>query len=160
MNTTRNMNNPRIIVLISFHFLLFTSCFQSSPDGEIVTIVNKNDNCIEKGLMVNGKEEGYWAVFDTNYVIQYDVQYKHGIVNGKETHFLNGSIHMEAECKNGIRNGKFTSYHKYPITQTQGYVNMGKRVGDWQIYTKDGRLNKVLRFEKDTFKVVLDNKLE
>jgi antitoxin component YwqK of YwqJK toxin-antitoxin module len=154
------MNNPRIIVLISFHFLLFTSCFQSSPDGEIVTIVNKNDNCIEKGLMVNGKKEGYWAVFDTNYVIQYDVQYKHGIVDGKETHFLNGSIHMEAECKKGIRNGKFTSYHKYPITQTQGYVNMGKRVGNWQIYTKDGRLNKVLRFEKDTFKVVLDNKLE
>lgn len=140
--------------------ILFIACNRTNNKEEVVTIVEKKDDRIEKGLLVNGKREGYWAVFDTNYIIQYDLQYKNGIPNGKTTNYFDGVISIEAEMRDGKSDGKYTSYHKYPIIATQGNVKMEKKIGEWRIYAKDGRLNKIIQFEKDTFKIILDNKLE
>jgi len=127
---------------------------------EVISIIDKKNNKIEKGLLVNGKKEGYWVTFDTIFIIQYDTQYKNDIANGKVTHYYEGKIIIEAEEKNGIRNGKFTSYHTYPIIDAQGYVKDGKRIGEWKTYSKEGKLNRIIQFERDTFRIILDNNLE
>lgn len=162
-STRKNMKRIRIKTVISLSSLLivmFYACNRTDHKEELVTIVDKKDNRIEKGLMVNGKREGYWVIFDTNYTIQYDIQYKNDLPNGKTTHYFDGAISMEAEMRDGKRDGRYTSYHKYPTIATQGNVRMGKKIGEWRTYTKDGRLNKIIQFEKDTFKIILDNKLE
>ena len=43
-----------------------------------------------------------------------------------------------------------------PTIATQGNVKNEKKIGEWRTYTKDGRLNKIIQFEKDTFKLILD----
>jgi uncharacterized protein len=150
-----------ITIFLGFFFIiLFDSCNQNDATGTIVTLIDKKANSVEKGLLVNGRREGYWVTFDTNYVIQYDIQYRHGIPNGKTTNFWGGKIAIEAEEIDGNREGKFTSYHDYPIIEAQGYVKNGKRIGEWRTYTKDGKLNKIIQFENDTFKIVLDNNPE
>ncbi len=139
---------------------ILSSCSRRTSNEQVVTIIDKAGNSIEKGLLVNGKKEGYWVRYDTNYMIQYDIQYKNGKPNGKVTHFWDGKISIEAEEKNGIRDGRYTSYHNYPIIEAHGYVKEGKRVGEWRTYTKKGELNRVIQFEKDTFIIILDKNLE
>ena len=147
--------------IVSFLLIvLFSACSSTNHKEEVVTIVEKKDNRIEKGLIVSGKREGYWVAFDTNYVIQYDIQYKNGIPDGKTTNYFDGAISIEAEMRHGKSDGKYISYHKYPIIATQGNVKMEKKVGEWRTFNKDGRLNRIIQFEKDTFRVILDNKLE
>ena len=148
------------IFLSFFLLLLFVTCSQNDEAGVVVTLTDKKANSIEKGLLVNGKREGYWVTFDTNYVIQYDIQYQHDKPNGKTTNYWGGKISIEAEEKMGIRDGKFTSYHDYPIIEAQGYVRNGKKIGEWRTYTKEGKLNRIIQFEKDTFKIILDNNQE
>ncbi|HCT30822.1 MAG TPA: hypothetical protein DIW31_08825 [Bacteroidales bacterium] len=162
MNTRRSMKKTRIksVNLIILLLALLAACARIDSKEEVVTVVDKENNLIEKGLLVDGKREGYWVAFDTNYVLLYDIQYKNNILNGKTTHYFDSAITIETEMKNGERDGKYTSYHKYPIVASQGQVKKGKRVGEWRTYAKDGRLNKIIQFEKDTFKIVLDNKLE
>ena len=148
------------ISLTTLLFFLFFACNRAEIKEEVVTIVDKKYNKIEKGIIENGKREGYWVTFDTNYVIQYDNQYKNDIPNGKTTHFYNGAISMEYENRNGKMDGKWVIYHEYPTIYTQGNMKMDERVGEWRIYTKKGILNRIVLFEKDTFKIILDNQLE
>jgi len=157
---TKKIKIKIVISLSAFLIMLIYACDKSDQKEEVVTIVNKRDNRIEKGLLVEGKREGYWVSFDTNYVIQYDIQYKNDIPNGKTTHYSNGGISMEAEMRDGKRDGRYTSYYKYPIIATQGTVKMGTRIGEWRTYAEDGSLDKIIQFEMDTFRVILDNKLE
>ena len=118
------------------------------------------ENRIEKGISINGKKEGYWVTFDTNYVLQYDLQYKNDMPNGKSTLYYQGKISIQSEYLNGQSNGHFISYHNYPIKEAEGNVEMGKKVGEWRTYSKDGQLNKIIIFEKDTFRITLDNHLD
>jgi antitoxin component YwqK of YwqJK toxin-antitoxin module len=140
--------------------LLIFSCRQLSKNEEVTTLIDKKENRIEKGILVNEKKEGFWVTFDTNYVLQYDIQYKNDIPNGKSTNYYQGKISIEAEFLNGQSNGHYTSYHSYPIKEAEGNVQMGKKVGEWRTYTRDGRLNKIILFEKDTFRITLDNHLD
>jgi antitoxin component YwqK of YwqJK toxin-antitoxin module len=140
--------------------LIQLSCQSHGRKSEVVTLIDKKNNSIEKGLLIDGKKEGYWATFDTNYVIKYDIEYKNNIPDGKTTNFYEGSIVIEAEMENGKSNGPYVSYHKYPIKEAEGNVQMEKRVGEWKTYAKDGRLNKIILFEKDTFKILVDNHLD
>lgn len=150
------------IILLNFiiFLLLLLACKSHTRKSEVVTLIDKKNNSIEKGLLVNGKKEGYWATFDTNYVIQYDIEFKNDIPDGKTTNFYEGSIVIQAEMRNGKSNGPYVSYHKYPIKEAEGNVQMEKRVGEWKTYAKDGRLNKIIHFEKDTFKILVDNHLD
>jgi antitoxin component YwqK of YwqJK toxin-antitoxin module len=152
----RNVSLSSLLIILS----LIYSCSRTNNKEEVVTIVDKKNNSIEKGLLRNGKKEGYWVYFDTNFVIQYDIQYKNDVPNGKTTNYYDGAISIEAELLDGERNGKYTSYHKYPIIATQGNVKMGKSIGEWRTYAKDGRLNTIIQFEKDTFKIILDNNIQ
>jgi antitoxin component YwqK of YwqJK toxin-antitoxin module len=126
----------------------------------IVTLMDKEANSIEKGLMIKGKREGYWVVFDTSYNIKYDMQYKDNLPDGRVTQYSNNSIICEYENSRGVINGLYTSYYVYPIVNTQGNVNLGNRVGEWKIYSPTGDLDKIILYEKDTFKIILDNKFE
>ena len=139
--------------------LLF-SCKQDSKNEVVKTLIDKMENRIEKGISINGKKEGYWVTFDTNYVLQYDLQYKNDMPNGKSTLYYQGKISIQSEYLNGQSNGHFISYHNYPIKEAEGNVEMGKKVGEWRTYSKDGQLNKIIIFEKDTFRITLDNHLD
>ena len=88
------MNSLFILLIV-----IMNSCIQKNRKEEVVSIIDKKNNKIEKGLLVNGKKEGYWVTFDTNYIIQYDIQYKNDISNGKVTHYYQGKIVIEAEEK-------------------------------------------------------------
>ena len=103
-STRKNMKRIRIRSVISLSSLLlmfFYSCNRTDHKEEVVTIVDKKENRIEKGLLVNDKREGYWVAFDTNYVIQYDIQYKNDLPNGKTTNYYDGAISIESEMRNG-----------------------------------------------------------
>ncbi len=148
------------ISLTTLLFFLFFACNKGETKVEVVTIVDKKYNSIEKGTLVNGKREGYWVTFDTNYVIKYDNQYKNDILNGKNTRYYDGKVSQEYYMRNGKMDGKWVIYHEYPTIYTQGNMKMDERVGEWRIYTKKGILNRIVLFEKDTFKIILDNQLE
>jgi antitoxin component YwqK of YwqJK toxin-antitoxin module len=108
--------------------------------------------------LIDGRREGYWVAFDTNYTIKYDGQYKNDKPNGKRVVFYDGTILIEAEECNGIPNGKYRSYHKYPTVAVEGYESMGKKTGVWKIYSKKGVLNKIVLFDDDTIKKIIMDK--
>jgi len=151
-----NIKITRMITRISIIclFALICSCNKQPHREEIVTLIDKSSNTIEKGCLIDGKREGYWVVFDTNYTIQFDLQYKDNLPNGKVMHFKNGTILIEAEECNGIPNGNYRSYHKYPTVAVEGYESMGKKTGVWKIYSKKGVLNKIVLFDDDTIKKI------
>jgi hypothetical protein len=106
-----------------FLFLLLTGC-GLKDNSDSLLIINKNSESFEKGLKINGKKEGYWVVFDTNFSLKYDCVYKSDSLNGPVTFYNYHSISCIGEMKANKRNGKWIFYHNYPKPYLEAFYKM------------------------------------
>jgi len=81
----------------------------------------------------------------------------------KEIHYLeNGNTQVEGTLKNGARHGTWVFYHKNGKVWSTGEFDMGKSVGEFKIYDKEGQIKFKHYYENNTIvkeEYFLDGKL-
>jgi len=61
--------------------------------------------------------------------------------NGRWTaYYVNGSIHMEMNYKHGLLDGKMTGFHETSEKMIEGYWTEGVRKGKWRFWSYDKKL--------------------
>lgn len=59
-----------------------------------------------------------------------------------------GSIYAKGNMDNGVPDGYWEWFRKDGIIMRSGYFQMGKQVGEWTTYDKEGKIYKVTNFNK------------
>lgn len=146
-----------MIFSLTFIFLLpfimgglFFNCSGINRQQKMYTSIDTCSNLIEKGVLVNGKKEGYWVTLDTNYLLLYEQCYSNGLANGRIVFYTNRKISIEGEKKDGFYNGEWTYYYKYPVKSMEGVFKMGKKDGQWKVYDRNGKLEQIVTFNNDS----------
>jgi hypothetical protein len=99
-----------------------------------------DEDNIEKGNYVDGKEEGIWEYFYPNGQLSMKGSYKNGEYNGKWVFFHeDGSLDQKGSFKNGERYGEWSWYENNLLHSKCSFKN-GKANGIWEFYNEDGSL--------------------
>jgi antitoxin component YwqK of YwqJK toxin-antitoxin module len=88
-----------------FLLLILTDCSRKEIKDSQLIVISKSDS-FEKGMVINGKKEGYWVSYDTNFSLRFDCVYENDSLNGPITMYVNNSIACVGEMKDNKRNGK------------------------------------------------------
>src|SRR3712207_5681228 len=98
-----------------FNLLITALALSTSSFAQITQEFFDDSSAVKKvkmeGMMVDGKKQGLWKVYDKAGVVTAEVNYATGVEEGlSKNFFLNGAKALEASFKNGKENGAWKEY--------------------------------------------------
>jgi hypothetical protein len=132
--------------------------------GEVKLVTQKIANGTTKviGAIIYGKKQGMWVKYDDSGRISSSYTYVNDSLIGEEiTYWEDGKIALRHYLKNDEIQGEWIGYHDYEknkIAEKGSYKN-GNKVGVWEYYIEDGRLDKKIEYTNKKEKIILNNHL-
>lgn len=93
-----------------------------------------------RGMKLNGKDEGYWEVFyEGSGKLAKRLFYKNGVLNGPyEWISETGTLKEKGDYKDGTESGPWTYYNEDGTLKSGGEYKEGKKGGKWKFYYSSG----------------------
>lgn len=150
--------------MYKIYFLLIVFCIACSNNQqsiEIKEIKNGNLHTIEKGVLINGKRDGYWiTVEEDSRFIKIESYYKNDVLNGPiKLYTDDGLLMSEGYMKNDSTNGLWTYYYGNGKTRSRGLLENGNKTGIWEFYIENGLLDKKILYQHGSDTTLVDNHL-
>ena len=143
-------------------YCILSSCNSKQSEAKLIT--KKLPNGITKaiGATVNGKKEGMWINYDDSGRLLSCYTYIDDSLLGEEiSYWDDGTISSKRFLQGDKIQGEWIEYYNYDknkIAKKGSYKNSNK-VGVWEYYLEDGRLNKKIEYTEKGEKIILDNHL-
>lgn len=155
-----HINKAKLLFLI-----LLVSCYEDTKQSnvELVTKVFEDNSVRVVGSKINGIKEGLWIEYNENGSINRCYTYVHDSLWGLEINFSEtGKIISKRHLNGDKLEGEWIVYYDYlknTIAERGVYKN-GLKIGIWEYYLEDGRLNRKIDYNGDSPIILIDNKLE
>jgi antitoxin component YwqK of YwqJK toxin-antitoxin module len=135
----------------------------SPPSVKLETKVISSKVARVVGARVNGLKEGMWIDYNEDGSIGRCYTYVHDSLIGEEIKFGESGDIFSRRFLNGNKlEGEWVVYHDFlrnHIAEHGAYKN-GRKVGIWEYYIDDGRLDKKIEYRGDTSVILINNKLD
>ena len=116
-----------------------------------------------KGILKNGKEEGYWEDYNQNGTPFSKGYYINGRPHGKfKFYHENGTLEEEGKFIIGLKEGNWNTYWDNGNLKRQGKWKNGKASGLFKFFNFDGKIIKIETWNKGKkvnriFKIIMEN---
>jgi len=114
------------------------------------------------GSTIDGKKQGLWVTYDDSGRVTSCRTYVNDSLLGEEINYWeNGRISSRRYLKGEEIQGEWIQYYdfdKNKVAQKGSYKD-GNKVGVWEYYLEDGRLNKKIEYTQKGERVIVDNHL-
>lgn len=94
-------------------------------------------NVLVEGHYASDRKHGWWREWNDAGVLQSEIHYKRGRVDGAFKKYIDGKVAVEATYKDGKADGPYTEYRDGKPAVT-GQFAADKRTGTWTIHQADG----------------------
>lgn len=125
--------------------------YKGKLDGESVEY-DDSARIIAKGRYEEGLEEGHWTFFRNEEFVEGDYRMgeRHGLwrtywnLNGKK-----GKLSFQGRYTGGLPDGQHRYFNEEGVMVEEGYYRLGKRIGVWIRYDKDGEPAVRIRYDEN-----------
>lgn len=155
------MKKYLVLIVIGVQSVLFTGCKQNGKNTSVKLETIKLNNGVTKviGATINGKKQGMWILYDDSGRITSNRTYVNDSLLGEEIDYWeNGKISSRRYLKGEEIEGEWVQYYDFDKNKLaqKGSYRAGNKIGIWEYYIEDGRLNKKVNYT-DTGEVILVN---
>lgn len=147
----------------SLIILSFISCVRREHTPIAKLISQKLSDSTKKiiGATIDGKKEGMWIEYYDGRISAQRCYVNDSLSGESVDYNEDGDIFIQQTFKNGQENGIYKVYYNYEkgkIAEQGSFID-GKKVGIWEDYIEDGRLNRKIEYTNKGEKIILDNHL-
>ena len=152
------------IVYIIITIMVCVSCSHNQDKAASKIVFQKMRDGSKKviGATINNKKEGLWIEYDDSGRLATHYTYIHDSLLGEAINYgEEGKIVSTGILKNDQREGAWVEYYNYDKNKIaeKGSYNKGDKIGVWEYYIEDGRLNRKIDYSNKEQKVILNNHL-
>ena len=141
----------------------FVACVQQehTPIAKLVSQKLSDSTTKIIGAPIDGKKEGMWIEYYDGRISAQRCYVNDSLSGESIDYNEDGDIFIQQTFKNGQENGMYKMYSNYKkgkIVEQGSFID-GNKVGVWEYYIDDGRLNKKVEYTNKSEKIILDNHL-
>lgn len=154
----------RMIVFLSFLINIY-SCRTKTNEHSIASLVfQKFPGNLQKvrGVTINNRKEGLWIDYYENGLISTEKCYIHDSISGECINFHDDgqTILSKGYLLNNKFEGEWVFYYDKNFVAEHGIYHNNKKIGIWEYYTIEGKLDKKIKFFEDgSNKIIEDHHL-
>ena len=161
------MKNIRISILPAIFCMLFIGFFFScnrqdhTREPKLISTKFPDGTIKEAGATIDGKKEGMWLEYYNGHISAQRCYVDDSLSGESIDYNENGEIFIRQTFKNGQEDGNYILYSDFKKGKIgeQGNYKNGHKIGVWEYYLEDGRLNKKIEYNGKNEKVIMDNHL-
>jgi antitoxin component YwqK of YwqJK toxin-antitoxin module len=112
-----------------------------------------------RGVIINNKKEGLWIDYDDSGLIRTEKSYIHDSISGECINFHDDgqTILSRGFLLNNEFEGEWSFYYDKKRVAEHGIYHNGKKLGIWEYYTIEGKLDKKIKYFEDGSNEIIEN---
>ena len=144
-------------LIISYAIL---SCTQQEAKNDTKLVFKKLPDTTEIiiGATINGKKQGLWITYnDSGRISSCDTYINDSLTGESIGYFEDGTVLSRGVLKDGQREGEWSLYYGKNRTAEKGRYFRGKKIGIWEYYTEDGKLDRKVEYDEVVNRKILED---